>query len=86
MLCLDTISQPSHLPGVHCHEGMVCQRGGGEHIYIYIDIVYDVLYALYDTLYVSRMIYGMLHVKYDDIDMLHIIYICESVYIYICQA
>ena len=54
--------------------------GGGEHIYI--DIVYDVLYALYDTLYVSRMIYGMLHVKYDDIDMLHIIYICESVYIY----
>ena len=37
-VCLDTISQPSHLPRVHCHKGMVCQRGGGggEHIYIYI--------------------------------------------------
>ena len=36
-VCLDTISQPSHLPRVHCHKGMVCQRGGegGEHIYIY---------------------------------------------------
>ncbi len=33
---LDTISQPSHLPRVHCHKGMVCQQGGGEHIYIYI--------------------------------------------------
>ena len=35
VVCLDTISQPSHLPRVHCHKGMVCQRGG-EHIYIYI--------------------------------------------------
>ena len=36
-VCLDTICQPSHLPRVHCHKGMVCQPGGGgEHIYIYI--------------------------------------------------
>ena len=34
VVCLDAISQPSHLPRVHCHKGMVCQRGG-EHIYIY---------------------------------------------------
>ena len=32
----DTISQPSHLPGVHRHKGMVCQREtGGEHICVY---------------------------------------------------
>ena len=37
-LCLDTISQPSHLPRVHRHKGMVCQRGGGGWAYIYIYI------------------------------------------------
>ena len=45
-VCLDTISQPSHLPRVHCHKGMVCQRGGGgEHIYIYAYYVCSYLSA-----------------------------------------
>ena len=38
-VCLDTISQPGHLPRVHCHKGMVCQRGGVSiYIYMYIYI------------------------------------------------
>ena len=74
-VCLDTTCQPSHLPRVHCHKGMVCQRGGAyikiyaKNMYIYIHI-YTYIRNTYKYKYIKIYIYTDIATDIDiDIDV-----------------